>query len=55
MTEVAFHAEAHNHHPDWSNVWNTVDIRLNTHDAGGIVTDKDRNLAEVIDKIYAKF
>lgn len=33
MTEVAFHAEKMNHHPNWSNVWNTVQISLNTHDA----------------------
>jgi 4a-hydroxytetrahydrobiopterin dehydratase len=52
MTRVAFAAEKMNHHPYWSNVWNKVDISLNTHDAGNIVTDKDRKLAEAIDKIY---
>lgn len=55
MTEVAFHAEKMNHHPNWSNVWNTVDIHLNTHDAGNTVTEKDLVLARVIDKIYSKF
>lgn len=55
MTEVAFHAESQNHHPDWRNVWNTVEFELNTHDAGGIVTDKDWKLAKVIDRIYEKF
>ncbi len=55
MTEVAFHAEKMNHHPNWSNVWNTVDIQLNTHDAGNIVTDKDRTLAAAIDGVYKKF
>lgn len=55
MTEVAFHAEQQNHHPDWSNVYNIVTIRLNTHDAGGIVTDKDYALAEVIESIYEKY
>ncbi len=55
MTEVAFQAEKHNHHPDWSNVWNTVEIQLTTHDAGNIVTDKDRQLAEAIDEIYRKY
>lgn len=52
MTEIAFHAEKQDHHPDWSNVWNTVEIRLNTHDAGNIVTEKDHKLAKVISKIY---
>jgi 4a-hydroxytetrahydrobiopterin dehydratase len=55
MTEVAFHAEKQNHHPNWSNVWNTVEIHLNTHDAGDIVTDKDHKLAEAIDGVYAKY
>ena len=55
MTEVAFHAEKQNHHPNWSNVWNRVTIQLNTHDAGNIVTDKDHALAQMIDKIYAKY
>ncbi|MCB0634432.1 MAG: 4a-hydroxytetrahydrobiopterin dehydratase [Saprospiraceae bacterium] len=55
MTEVAFHAEQQGHHPDWSNVYNTVEIRLSTHDAGDIVTDKDRQLAKIIDKVYEKF
>lgn len=51
MTRVALLAEQHGHHPNWSNVWNNVEIRLNTHDAGDIVTDKDRKLAEAIDKL----
>lgn len=55
MTEVAFAAEKHNHHPDWSNVWNTVEIHLTTHDAGNIVTDKDHKLAKAIDEIYRKY
>lgn len=55
MTEVAFHAERQQHHPNWRNVWNTVDISLNTHDAGGIVTEKDRKLASTIDQVYAKY
>jgi len=42
-----------NHHPLWTNVWNKVDIRLSTHDAGDVVTDKDRKLAEAIDKLIA--
>ncbi|MBS1771654.1 MAG: 4a-hydroxytetrahydrobiopterin dehydratase [Bacteroidetes bacterium] len=51
MTRVALIAEKQNHHPLWTNVWNKVDIRLSTHDAGDIVTDKDRKLAEAIDKL----
>ena len=55
MTEVAFHAEQQNHHPNWSNVYNTVDFQLSTHDAGNTVTEKDRKLAAAIDGVYAKF
>lgn len=51
MTRVAFLAESHAHHPNWSNVYNTVEIELTTHDAGNIVTDKDRKLSEAIDAI----
>jgi len=55
MTEVAFHAEKQNHHPNWSNVWNKVEISLNTHDAGNIITEKDHKLASTISKIYNKY
>ena len=55
MTEVAFHCEKQNHHPNWSNVWNTVDINLCTHDAGNTITDKDRKLAKTIDTIFQKY
>ena len=48
MTQVALTAEKMNHHPLWTNVWNTVEIWLSTHDAGDIVTDKDHKLAEKI-------
>lgn len=48
MTRVAFIAEKMNHHPNWSNVYNTVIIELTTHDAGNVVTEKDRKLAEAI-------
>ena len=51
MTRVAMIAEKMNHHPEWSNVWNTVTIRLSTHDAGGTVTEKDRKLAAAIDQL----
>ena len=48
MVRAAFEAEAMNHHPDWTNVYNRVAIRLNTHDAGGKVTAKDVTLAKKI-------
>ena len=48
MNRVALLAEVRNHHPEWSNVWNTVRITLTTHDAGGL-TDKDIGLAQDID------
>jgi 4a-hydroxytetrahydrobiopterin dehydratase len=50
MTRVALAAEKADHHPDWSNVWNRVDVLLSTHDAGG-VTDRDIALARKIDAI----
>ena len=52
MTKIALIAEKMNHHPNWSNVYNKVDIALNTHDAGNTVTEKDRKLAAAIDKVY---
>ena len=55
MTEVAFHAEVQNHHPEWSNVYKTVHIRLTTHDAGNQITDKDRKLADTISGIYSSY
>ena len=51
MTKVAIEAEKMNHHPWWSNVWNTVNFELTTHDAGNTVTEKDRKLAEIIDSL----
>jgi 4a-hydroxytetrahydrobiopterin dehydratase len=51
MTRVALAAERMNHHPTWTNTYNKVDIRLNTHDAGDIVTEKDKILAKEIDKL----
>ena len=55
MTEVAFHAEKQNHHPNWDNVYSTVNIHLNTHDAGDIVTEKDHKLAKTISEIFEKY
>lgn len=51
MTRVAMLAEKMNHHPTWTNTWNTVKIELSTHDAGNIVTEKDRKLAQAIDRV----
>ena len=51
MTRVAIEAEKMDHHPKWTNVYNQLEIWLNTHDAGNIVTDKDRKLAERIDAL----
>jgi len=51
MADVAALAEEHGHHPEWSNVYNRVTIRLTTHDAGNQVTDKDLKLAEAIEAL----
>ena len=51
MTRVAIEAEKMDHHPLWTNVYNTVEIWLNTHDAGDIVTDKDKKLSAKIDSL----
>ncbi len=53
MTRVALAAEKMNHHPTWTNTWNTVNIELSTHDAGDIVTDRDHKLAKAIDALTA--
>lgn len=50
MTRVALAAEKANHHPDWSNVYDRVEIELSSHDLGG-VTGRDTKLAAIIDKI----
>jgi 4a-hydroxytetrahydrobiopterin dehydratase len=54
MTRVSFIAEKMDHHPDWSNCWNRVNIHLSTHDAGDIVTDKDIEMARKIDSLIQK-
>ena len=54
MSAVALHAEKMNHHPEWSNVYNRVSIKLTTHDAGNTVTDKDRKLSQAISSLYNK-
>ena len=55
INEVALKAEKMNHHPNWSNSWNKVQIHLYTHTAGNIVTEKDRKLSEIIEKVYEKY
>ncbi len=51
MMRVAFIAEAMNHHPEWTNVYNRVTIRLTSHDEGNVVTDRDRTMAASIDDL----
>jgi 4a-hydroxytetrahydrobiopterin dehydratase len=50
MTRAALVAERMNHHPEWFNVWNRVDVTLSTHDAGGL-TERDIELAAAMDKL----
>ena len=54
MTQVALVAERRNHHPEWSNVYNKVEITLTTHDAGGL-TQRDIDLAQEADRIFQRF
>ena len=54
MTKVAFAAEKMGHHPNWSNVYNKVDIMLFTHDENDNITEKDVQLSKAIDKIFKK-
>ncbi|HUQ97614.1 MAG TPA: 4a-hydroxytetrahydrobiopterin dehydratase [Chitinophagaceae bacterium] len=51
MTRVALEAEKADHHPKWTNTWNTVEIWLSTHSAGNSITEKDRALAKRIDSL----
>jgi 4a-hydroxytetrahydrobiopterin dehydratase len=51
MVKAAFAIEKLNHHPEWTNVYNRITVSLSTHDAGNTVTDKDRELAKVLDGI----
>lgn len=53
ICRVALAAEKMDHHPRWANIYNTVEIWLNTHDSGDVVTEKDHNLAKQIDKIFS--
>ena len=49
MTRVALASEKMDHHPLWTNVYNKVEIWLSTHDAGDVITEKDKKLAKIID------
>ncbi len=53
MTRVALEAEKMDHHPKWTNTYDEVEVWLSTHDAGDVVTEKDRKLAKKIDGIKA--
>lgn len=53
MTHIAFECEQQNHHPNWENVYNSLTIKLSTHDAGG-VTQKDIDLAKTIEDIVTQ-
>ena len=55
MTAVAMAAEKMDHHPSWSNVYNKVWIKLSTHSAGNLVTEKDHDLATKIDEIASRY
>jgi 4a-hydroxytetrahydrobiopterin dehydratase len=51
MVKAGFAIEKLNHHPEWTNIYNKVEVKLCTHDAGNIVTNKDQELAALLDKI----
>lgn len=53
MTRVALLAEKMNHHPEWKNIYNTVEIKLYSHDAGNTVTERDRKLAAKIEELIS--
>jgi 4a-hydroxytetrahydrobiopterin dehydratase len=55
MSAVAIISEKINHHPNWSNVYNKVDIYLCTHDAGNQITEKDYRLSKAIDEVVGQF
>lgn len=54
MSKVALVAEKLNHHPEWKNVYNKVEITLTTHDEGNKITKKDRKLAKAIDELITE-
>lgn len=54
MVNAAMFIDELNHHPEWTNIYNKVIVKLQSHDAGNKVTDKDRELAKVLDKVFAE-
>ncbi len=52
MVKASFAIEKLDHHPEWTNVYNKVHVSLTTHDAGNTITDKDRELAQVLDNLF---
>lgn len=52
MQKASAEVEKLNHHPKWTNMYNTVEVQLSTHDAGNIVTDKDWELARILETIW---
>ena len=52
MVKASFYFEMNDHHPTWTNVYNKVHVILSTHSAGNSITEKDRVLADYLDKIY---
>ena len=53
MTRVAKIAEEQDHHPDWSNSWNVVEISLRSHEVGGVITERDARLAQRINEVLS--
>ncbi len=51
MVKASYHIEKMDHHPEWTNVYNKVHVNLSTHDAGNTVTDKDKQLAALLDSL----
>lgn len=52
MVNAAMYIDQMDHHPEWTNVYNKVSVKLQTHSAGNTITEKDRELAKVLDKVY---
>ena len=55
MVQVSYEVDKLDHHPEWTNTYNKVAVRLVTHDQWDIVTEKDRTVAEIMDDIYSRF
>ncbi len=55
MVKASYACEKLNHHPEWTNVYNRLHVKLNTHDAGNTVTEKDHRLAALLDEVYLQF